>query len=98
MAQLAEWLSEPGMSGRLVQDRTALTGIYYLSLRWTPSGIARSDAPPPDQLLQLNGVPVDVIDPSLFTALPEQLGLKLTPTRAPLDVLVIDHIEHPTEN
>jgi uncharacterized protein (TIGR03435 family) len=98
MAQLAEWLSEPRMSGRLVQDRTALTGIYHVSLRWTPSGLVQSDAPPPDQVLQPNGVPVDVTDPALFTALPEQLGLKLTPTRAPLDVLVIDHVEHPTEN
>jgi uncharacterized protein (TIGR03435 family) len=48
--------------------------------------------------LQVNGVPVDVTAPSLFTALPEQLGLKLTPTRAPLDALVIDHVEHPMEN
>jgi uncharacterized protein (TIGR03435 family) len=86
------------MAGRLVRDRTALTGIYHVSLRWTPSGLVRSDAPPPDQALQLNGVPVDATDPSLFTALPEQLGLKLRPTRAPLDVLVIDHVEHPTEN
>jgi uncharacterized protein (TIGR03435 family) len=98
MAQLAEWLSGPRMSGRLVQDRTALTGIYSVSLRWTPSGLVRSDAALPDQPLQVNGVPVDVTDPSLFTALSEQLGLKLTPTRAPLDVLVIDHVEHPMEN
>src|ERR1700730_7621227 len=98
MAQVAEWLSGPRMSGLLVQDRTALTGIYYVSLRWTPSGLVQSDAPPPDQPLRLNGVPVDVTDPSLFTALPEQLGLKLRPTRARLDVLVIDHVEHPTEN
>jgi uncharacterized protein (TIGR03435 family) len=96
MAQLAEWLSEPRVSGRLVQDRTALTGIYYVSLRWTPSGLVRSDALPPDQPLQLNGVPVDVTDPSLFTALPEQLGLKLESTKGPVEVLVIDHVEQPT--
>jgi uncharacterized protein (TIGR03435 family) len=98
MAQLAEWLSGPRMSGRLVQDRTALTGIYSVSLRWTPSGLVQSDAPPTDQPLQHNGVLVDVTEPLLFTALQEQLGLKLNSTRAPLDVLVIDHVERPTEN
>ena len=40
MAQLAAWLSGPRMSGRLVQDRTALTGIYSVSLRWTPNARA----------------------------------------------------------
>jgi len=48
-----------------------------------------TDAPPAGVL------PVDPNGPSLFTALQEQLGLKLEPARGPVDVLVIDSVEHP---
>ena len=84
---------------QIASCRTApVTGVYRVSLHWTPIDLARSDAPATDQPLQLNGVPVDVTEPSLFTSLQEQLGLKLNAARAPLDVLVIDHVEHPTED
>jgi uncharacterized protein (TIGR03435 family) len=69
--------------GRIVVDRTGLTGYYDITLKWTPDGSQTSDPNAP---------------PDLFTALEEQLGLKLVATRAPVDVLVIDHVERPTEN
>lgn len=70
-------------TGRVVIDRTGLKGNYEVTLRYNPQ--PRADAPPDAA-------------PSIFTAVEEQLGLKLQPDRAPLRVLVIDHIERPTEN
>ena len=77
--------------GRPVVDRTGITDSFNLTLEF--SGDARtSNGPPPTQ-------PPAVDDgPSIFTALQEQLGLKLEATRAPVDVLVIDKATQPTEN
>jgi uncharacterized protein (TIGR03435 family) len=79
---------------RSVVDRTELGGRFDVALEWTPSpgeGLqttVAASAPPrgPDD------------GPSLVTAVKEQLGLKLEAARGPVDVLVIDHAEHPTEN
>jgi uncharacterized protein (TIGR03435 family) len=75
---------------RTVVDRTGLTGFFDGSLQWTP-GEARVLAfgdPPPD-------TPPPIVDgPSIFTALEEQLGLKLEPGRGPVEVLVIDRVDH----
>jgi len=78
--------SIPSQLGRVVVDKTGLTGEYDFELKWTP------DLPA--------GGPVDAAPagPSLFTALEEQLGLRLQTGRAPLDVLVIDKVEKPSEN
>jgi len=70
-------------AGRIVVDKTGLTGWYDIDLKWTPEGSQTTDPNAP---------------PDLFTALEEQLGLKLVPTKAPVDVLVVDHVERPTEN
>jgi uncharacterized protein (TIGR03435 family) len=70
-------------TGRVVIDKTGLKGNYDVTLRYVDR--PSPDAPP--------GTP-----PELFTALQEQLGLKLEPDRAPLKILVIDRIERPTEN
>jgi uncharacterized protein (TIGR03435 family) len=87
VAFLAEELSKE--TGRNVVDKTGITGRYDLKLNWTPD-----DATEP-QLL--NGVPIDS-GPSLFTALEEQLGLKLQPAKGPVQVLVIDKVEMPSAN
>jgi uncharacterized protein (TIGR03435 family) len=74
---------------RIVVDKTGLPGRYAFNLAWTPDRMP--DAPPP------SGVPsIDPNGPSLVTAVQEQLGLKLQPAKGPVDVLIIDHIEHPT--
>jgi uncharacterized protein (TIGR03435 family) len=91
MSQLADAVTP--YAERAVFDRTGLTGVFDFSLTWTPMPGEYSAA-----------VPFDHADPlaeratSLFTALAEQLGLKLESTRAPVDVLVIDHVEKPTED
>jgi uncharacterized protein (TIGR03435 family) len=79
-----------GMTGRMVVDRTGLTGNWEFVLMFA----AEQRGQPP-------GVNVPAADPdapSLFTALQEQLGLKLESTKGPVDVVVIDSIEHPTED
>lgn len=76
-----------GMTGRFVIDKTGLTGPYDLDLQFTPDQPA-AGAPP--------GTPGD--GASLFAAIQEQLGLKLEAKRAPVEVLVIDSAERPTED
>lgn len=90
MAELAKTLSRTytAMLGRNVIDGTALTGAFDIHLTWAmDSGGPRAiDSPPESE------------GPSIFTALEEQLGLKLQATKGPVEVLVIDHIEKPSEN
>lgn len=72
--------------GEMVLDETALKGVYELKLLWTPEP-SRGIPDPPE-----NG-------PSIFTAVQEQLGLKLEGRKDPVEVLVIDHAEKvPVEN
>ena len=68
---------------RPVFDQTGLGGYYDLTLNWSPSGIESDTAAP---------------GPSTFTALEEQLGLKLEPGRTAVDFLVIDGAERPPQN
>ena len=70
-------------TGRPVIDRTGLTGMYNVLLKWRPS--LSPDAPPGDAV-------------SIFTAVQEQLGLRLESGTAPLDVVVVERIKRPTEN
>jgi len=77
------------ITGRTVLDKTGLKGNYDVTLNW---------APVDGQPTLLNGVPQEETRPSIFTALQEQLGLKLDSQKAPVEVLVIDHVERPSEN
>jgi len=82
-----------GQSGRIVFDRTGLTGNWDFMLRFAVE--QRGGQPPPPGV---NLPPVDPDAPSLFTALQEQLGLKLESTKSPVEVTVIDSVEHPTDD
>jgi uncharacterized protein (TIGR03435 family) len=96
MALLARLLSE--QLGRTVVDKTGLAGDFEYRLDWTPddttAAMPKSSNPAPGD----NSFAQDTGGPSLFTALEEQLGLKLESTKGPADVIVIDQLEQPTAN
>ena len=76
-------------AGRPIIDTTGLSGQFDLSLKWNHEG----------GRLQDGSAPADLeLRATLFTALKEQLGLKLEPRDAPMEVLVIDRLERPTPN
>jgi uncharacterized protein (TIGR03435 family) len=74
--------------GRPVVDKTGLTGKYDIKLEW-----ARDQGPGSE-----DAASNDASGPSIFTAVQEQLGLKLNSTKGPVDTLVIDHAEPPSAN
>jgi uncharacterized protein (TIGR03435 family) len=74
---------------RMLVDRTGLVGMFDVELRWTPTV-------PPGGGPATSTAASDA--PSFFTALEEQLGLKLERTTGPVQTLVIDHVEPPTPN
>lgn len=77
-----------------VIDSTGLKGQYEISLEWTPDTASRPLSP--ESAVSATSEPSG---PSIFTALQEQLGLKLQPKKVTIDILVIDHIEKtPSEN
>jgi uncharacterized protein (TIGR03435 family) len=78
--------------GRDIIDRTGIEGKYDLTLRWT------SDNSPASVPGVTDGEDSTDPGPSIFTAIPEQLGLKLESAKGPVRVLVIDHVEMPSEN
>jgi uncharacterized protein (TIGR03435 family) len=87
MKSFAHFLSQPFVGlGYPVVDKTGLTGTYDFSLQWSTNEMSMSATSP------------DESAPSLFSAIGEQLGLKLRSAKEPVDILVIDHVEEPTEN
>jgi uncharacterized protein (TIGR03435 family) len=87
MQLLADRISDmPEGGGRVVLDKTSLPGEFSWTLRWTPerlTNVAESN---------------DESSPTLFTALQEQLGLKLESQKSAIEAVIIEHIERPTEN
>src|ERR1700680_294984 len=95
IANLVHLLSQ--QLGRIVLDSTGLAGNYDVTLKWTPDEStpmfngAGDDGP-------VNAPAPDSSGPSIFTAIQEQLGLELKSQTAPVGILVIDHVETPSEN
>src|SRR5215471_1350618 len=93
MSQFASLLQQAVLDKPVV-DQTGLTEKYDFMLKFTPE---------PGQMMGLGGAPPQPPDnadapPEIFTAIQRQLGLKLESTKAPADVIVIDHIDRPSEN
>jgi uncharacterized protein (TIGR03435 family) len=81
-----------GVLDRSVIDKTGISGHYDVALNWTLDDF---------QATRFSGfpAPIDRTEvPDLFTALQEQLGLRLESTKGSVDVMVIDHMERPSEN
>jgi len=91
VARLAPVLSR--LLGRTVVDKTGLTGNFDIGMEW---------APDQSQALQLGAdaltPPSDASGPSIFTAIQEQLGLRLESQKGPVEILVIDRAEKASEN
>jgi bla regulator protein blaR1 len=90
MDTLAEGVSGLGRLGRPVIDKTGLSGRFDFTLEWLREG----GGPAPPEA----GVEPDLQGPTFLEALREQLGLKLESTRGPVQTLVVDHVERPSEN
>ena len=104
MGFLAKALSgRADVDDRDIVDQTGLKDRYDFSLRWTPEATGRPMFRGQGPMAGGNGAPTmgtvpapSPSGPSIFTALQEELGLKLKPAKGPVQVLIVDHIEPPT--
>jgi uncharacterized protein (TIGR03435 family) len=95
MTQFAEYLSS--VVGQPVVDKTALSGFFDIKLEFTPEqfrGRTSANGEPP----RVNGESIDANGPSIFTAIQEQLGLRLEPAKGTVQSLIIESAERPTDN
>ena len=94
MAELVRVLSN--VLGRTVVDKTGFTATFDVHLEFTPDqSLGALPLPSPDST---RSVPSPDLNGTIFTALQEQLGLKLKSARGPVDVLIIDSVEKPSAN
>ncbi|HUY95202.1 MAG TPA: M56 family metallopeptidase [Terracidiphilus sp.] len=97
LAGLTRMLSQ--QTGSTVVDKTGLIGSYDFTLSFTPDqGVGMMILPKGPAPQDGGGESQEPVGPSLFTALQEQLGLKLVAQKQKVDVVVIDHIEQPSAN
>jgi uncharacterized protein (TIGR03435 family) len=82
------------VTNRTVIDKTGLAGLYDIKLEWAPDTLQSPVSPTADSPPVVSAP----TGPALTTAIEEQLGLRLVSAKAPLEVLVIDHVERPSEN
>jgi uncharacterized protein (TIGR03435 family) len=78
--------------GRTVTDQTGFSGLFDINLNFLPDDTTAGLPPPPP-----GAIPAETASPSIFSAV-HQLGLRLESTKGPVEVLVIDHVEKPSEN
>lgn len=90
-ASIADFVSvlQRAILDRPVVDKTGLTGRYDFDLEWAPDESQFGGDIPPS---------TDPSLPPLFTAIQQQLGLRIVATRGPIQAIVIDHADHPTAN
>jgi uncharacterized protein (TIGR03435 family) len=81
---------QPEIGGRSVVNKTGITGSYDVALRWTRTGSAAAATD--------DGSIEDENAPSFFTAIQEQLGLRLATMKGQVDYVIVDHIEKPSAN
>jgi uncharacterized protein (TIGR03435 family) len=97
MTELADALSK-GELRRTVIDKTGLLGNFDILLHWTIELPVQVPTADDAGRVAAPTVPAETAGPSIVTAIQEQLGLKLESGKGPVKVLVIDHVERPSEN
>jgi uncharacterized protein (TIGR03435 family) len=95
MARFADALS--AMLGRTVVDKTNATGSYNIIFRFTPDQATMPNMAAPGRPGDSPAAP-ESVSPNIFTALQEQLGLKVDSAKGEVEMMVIDHVERPSEN
>jgi bla regulator protein blaR1 len=88
----------PELRSRVLVDKTGLHGGYSFKLHWTPERPPGMPKPATSGHSNQSAAPSGPLGLSLFTALQEQLGLRVVSAEAPVDVIVIEHIERPAPN